>query len=172
MDDRRSYEFEGVRPTIHADAHVSREATLIGDVTVAADASVWPGVVLRGDVEPIEVGRASHVGDNATIHGATIGERVMLGHGAVLNEATVGDGSLIGFNATVNTGVVVGAGSIVASGTVIGDNHEIPPVSFVRGVPAEVTPLAETGIDPEAIFEEYESGGYTDLAARHGELFE
>ena len=172
MDDGYAFGFEGHRPQVDDAARVSQRATLVGDVTVGADASVWPGVVLRGDVGPVQVGRETHVGDNATIHATTIGDRVMLGHGVVCNEATIEDGSLIGFNATINTDVTVGDESIVAAGTVVGEEYEIPPRSFVRGVPAEVTPLAETTIDPEAIFEEYSTGEYTDLAARHDELFE
>ncbi|RDI71730.1 gamma carbonic anhydrase family protein [Halopelagius longus] len=170
--DGRTYEFEGGRPEIHESARVSREATLVGDVRVGADASVWPGVVLRGDVSAVRVGAESHVGDNAVLHAATLGERVMVGHGAVLNEAHVEDGALVGFNATVNTGVSVGADSIVASGTVVPEEYEIPPSSFVRGVPARVTPLSETEVDPTETFEAYHSGAYTDLASRHAELFE
>jgi carbonic anhydrase/acetyltransferase-like protein (isoleucine patch superfamily) len=170
--DRRNYDFEGNRPRIDEDARVSREATLVGDVIVGADASVWPGVVLRGDVAPVRVGAESHVGDNAVLHASTLGDRVMLGHGAVLNEASVEDGALVGFNATVNTGVVVGENSIVASGTVVPEEYEIPPRSFVRGVPARATPLSETDVDPAETFEAYHSGAYTDLASRHGELFE
>jgi len=171
MVDSREYAFEGVRPEIHEDARVSREATLVGDVRVDADASIWPGVVLRGDVAPVAVGRESHVGDNAVLHAVRLGDRVMVGHGAVLNEATVGDGSLIGFNTTVNAGVSVGERCIVASGTVVPQEADIPAESFVRGVPARTTPLEETTIDAEAIFEDYSTGGYTGLAARHEELF-
>ncbi|AZH27035.1 gamma carbonic anhydrase family protein [Haloplanus aerogenes] len=171
MVDSREYAFEGIRPEIHADARVSQEATLVGDVRVDADASIWPGVVLRGDVAPVEVGRESHVGDNAVLHAVTLGDRVMVGHGAVLNEATVDDGALVGFNTTVNAEVHVGERCIVASGTVVPQGYDIPPESFVRGVPARATPLAETTIDAEAIFEDYSTGGYTDLAARHEDLF-
>jgi carbonic anhydrase/acetyltransferase-like protein (isoleucine patch superfamily) len=171
MADSREYAFEGVRPEIHEDARVSREATLVGDVSVGADASVWPGVVLRGDVAPVEVGAESHVGDNAVLHAVAAGDRVMIGHGAVLNESTIGDGALVGFNATVNAEVTVGDRCIIASGTVVPQGYDIPPESFVRGVPARATPLDETNIDAEAIFEEYSTGGYTDLAARHGDLF-
>lgn len=171
MTDRRTYAFEGTAPTVDEEAAVSREATLVGEITVEAAASVWPGVVLRGDVAPVRVGEESHVGDNATIHASTLGERVMVGHGAVLNDATVEDGALVGFNATLNSRVGVGERSIVASGTVVPEGYDIPPESFVRGVPAEVTSLAETTIDPEAIFAEHSSGAYTNLAARHEELF-
>jgi len=172
MADRRKYEFEGVVPNVHDDAHVSRETTLIGDVTVEADASVWPGVVLRGDVGPVRIGRESHVGDNAVLHASSVGTQVMVGHGAVLNDATVQDGALVGFNTTVNTGVTIGARSIVASGTVVPEEYDVPADSFARGVPARVTPLAETTVDAAQIFDAYSSGEYTDLAERHGDLFE
>ncbi|SDC37712.1 gamma carbonic anhydrase family protein [Natrinema hispanicum] len=172
MVDRRTYAFEGTQPTIDETAQVSREATLVGDVDIGADASVWPGVVLRGDVGPVRIGRETHVGDNATIHASQLGEQVMVGHGAILNETTVEDRALVGFNATTNSDVTIGSGSIVAAGTVVPDGYDIPPESFVRGVPAEITPLEKTGIDAEAILEEYSSGEYTDLAKRHEELFE
>jgi carbonic anhydrase/acetyltransferase-like protein (isoleucine patch superfamily) len=172
MVDSRTYKFEGSSPSIDPEARVSRDSILVGNVTVAAEASVWPGVVLRGDIGPVRIGRGAHVGDNATLHAATLEERVMVGHGAVLNEATVETRALIGFNTTLNTDVAIGTGSIVAAGTVIPDGYTIPSESFARGVPAEITPLEETGIDAEAIFEEFSSGAYTDLANRHGDLFE
>jgi len=169
--DRRHYSFEGTEPSIDGDAHVSREATLVGDVSVGAGASGWPGVILRGDAQPVRIGPESHVGDNAVLHASSVGRKVMVGHGSILNEATVDDGALVGFNVTVNAGVVVGEGSILAAGTVVPDDYDIPPESFVRGIPARVTPLSETTIDPEAVFEAYHSGEYTDLAERHDELF-
>lgn len=169
--DSRQYTFDGTTPTIDDAARVSRESTLVGDVRVAANASVWPGVVLRGDVGPVTVGRESHVGDNATLHASTLGERVMVGHGAVLNESTVEDGALVGFNAAVS-GATVGADSIVAMGTVVLPGTDVPPESFAFGTPARYVPLAESGVDPEAVFEGYSSGGYADLANRHGALFD
>jgi carbonic anhydrase/acetyltransferase-like protein (isoleucine patch superfamily) len=172
MTDRRDYEFEGARPAVDPTAHVSRESTLVGDVTVGPDASVWPGVVLRGDVGPVTVGAEAHVGDNATVHASSVGDRAMVGHGAVLNDAVVGDGALVGFNATVGTGVEIGARSIVAAGTVVPEGYAVAPDSFVRGVPATVTPLSETNIDAEETFRAYSSGDYTDLAGRHTELFD
>lgn len=172
MVDSRTYEFEGSRPNVHDDASVAREATLVGAVRVGADASVWPGVVLRGDLAPVRIGSESHVGDNATIHASWVGDRVMVGHGAVLNEARVEDWSLVGFNATVNTDVTIGESSVVAAGTTIPEGRDIPPESFVRGVPARVTPLEETTVDPDSIFEHYSAAEYTDLAKRHEELFE
>lgn len=170
--DGRDYAFEGTAPDVDPDAHVTREATLVGDVTVGAHASVWPGAVLRGDVGPVRVGRAAHVGDGAVLHAATVADRAMVGHGAILNDATVEEDALVGFNATVPTGTVVGSGSVVAAGTVLPEGYDVPPASFARGVPARVTPLSETSLDPDAIFERYSSGAYTDLADRHGALFE
>ncbi|MFB6178818.1 MAG: gamma carbonic anhydrase family protein [Halorientalis sp.] len=170
MVDRRTYGFEGTKPEIHADAHVSREATVVGDVTVEADASVWPGVVLRGDVGSVRIGRQSHVGDNAVLHASAVGEHVMVGHGAVCNDTTVEDGCLIGFNSTL-TDSTIGEHSIIAMGTVVPEGYEVPPESFVRGMPASVTPLAETTIDPDAVFEAYSSGAYTNLVHRHDDLF-
>lgn len=171
MVDRREYAFEGTEPEIHGYAHVSREATVVGDVTVEANASVWPGVVLRGDVGPVVVGHQSHVGDNAVLHASELGEDVMVGHGAILNDTVVEDGVIVGFNSTV-TDSVIGEGSIVASGTVVPEGYEVPPHSFVRGMPASVTPLDETNIDPDAVFEAYSSGEYTNLAQRHEDLFD
>ncbi|SNZ18099.1 Carbonic anhydrase or acetyltransferase, isoleucine patch superfamily [Natronoarchaeum philippinense] len=171
MHDSRTYAFESDRPDVAESARVSREATLVGDVTVAADASIWPGVVLRGDVGPVRIGRQAHVGDTAVLHASSVGEDVMVGHGAVCNDAVVDDGALIGFNATLNSEVSVGTGSIVASGTVVPQGYSIPADSFARGVPAQVTPLSETTIDVDRIHEEFASGAYTDLAGRHEELF-
>jgi carbonic anhydrase/acetyltransferase-like protein (isoleucine patch superfamily) len=171
MVDRREYSFEGTEPDIHGYAHVSREATVVGEVTVEANASVWPGVVLRGDIGPVVVGHQSHVGDNAVLHASQLGEDVMVGHGAVLNESEVEDGSIVGFNSTV-TDSTIGERSIVASGTIVPEGYEVPARSFVRGMPATVTPLEETTIDPDAVFEAYHSGDYTNLAERHDDLFE
>jgi carbonic anhydrase/acetyltransferase-like protein (isoleucine patch superfamily) len=169
--DSREYAFEGSSPDIDGYAHVSNEATIVGDVTIGANANVWPGVVLRGDVGPVTVGHESAIGDNAVLHASTVGENVMVGHGAVLNDATVEDGALVGFNSTVSE-ATIGAGSIVAMGTVVPPGYDVPPDSFVRGMPASVTPLDETTIDPEAVFEAFSSGDYANLAERHEDLFE
>lgn len=130
------------------------------------------GWVLRGDVALVEIGREAHIGDNAVVHASTIGDRAMIGHGAVLDDAVVEEGVLIGFNTTVNTDVRVGDGCIVAAGTAIPEGHEIPAETHARGVPARVTPLEDTTIDPDETFRTYSSGAYTDLAKRHDDLFE
>jgi carbonic anhydrase/acetyltransferase-like protein (isoleucine patch superfamily) len=169
--DSREYTFEGEEPDVHGYAQVSADATVVGDVTIGPNANVWPGAVLRGDVGPVEVGRESAIGDNAVLHVSSVGERVMVGHGAILNDATVEDGALVGFNSTVSD-ATIGASSIVAMGTVVPPGYDVPPESFVRGMPASVTPLSETAIDPDAVFEAFSSGDYANLAARHEDLFE
>ena len=171
MPDRRHYGFEGREPEIDEGARVSHESTLVGDVTVGPDASVWPGVVLRGDVDPVVVGRESHVGDNATVHASKLGQRVMVGHSSVVNDSTVGDGSLVGFNSTVDQSQV-GRDCVVAAGAVVQQGTTVPDESFAYGVPANIVPLSETTIDVDRVFDDYHSGGYADLAERHDELFE
>ena len=169
--DSREYTFEGTGADIDASASVSRESTLVGDVTVGPDVTVWPGAVLRGDVGPGELGAGSAIGDNAVLHASTVGESGMVGHGAVLNDSHVGAETMVGFNATVSD-ATIGPRSIVAMGTVIPPGYEVPAESFARGTPARVTPLAETDIDREGVFEEYASGEYAHLTDGHDDLFE
>ena len=168
--DSREYGFEGDGPDVDATAAVSRESTLVGDVSVAADVTVWPGAVLRGDVGPVRLEEGSAIGDNAVLHASTVASGGMVGHGAVLNDATVGQEAMVGFNATVSE-ATVGARSLVAMGTVVPSGYEVPADSFVRGTPARVTPLAETDIDRDAVFEEFASGEYAHLRDGHDDLF-
>jgi carbonic anhydrase/acetyltransferase-like protein (isoleucine patch superfamily) len=136
-------------PRIAATAWVHPAATVIGDVTLGEDVSVWPTAVLRGDRDAILVGRSSNVQDGAVLHcdpgkPCVIGERVTIGHRAVVHGCTVEDGALIGIGAIVLNGAVVGAGSLVAAGAVVGEGMVIPPGSLVLGVPAKVRgPLNE-----------------------------
>lgn len=130
-------------PRVAATAWVHPSATLIGDVTLADDVSVWPGAVLRGDRDAIVVGVESNVQDGAVLHcdpgmPCRIGARVTIGHRAVVHGCTVEDGALVGIGAIVLNGAVVGAGSLVAAGAVVGEGQVIPPDSLVVGVPARV----------------------------------
>jgi carbonic anhydrase/acetyltransferase-like protein (isoleucine patch superfamily) len=130
-------------PRIATSAWVHASATLIGDVRLGEDVSVWPGAVLRGDRTSIKVGARTNVQDGAIIHSdpgfpCVIGERVTLGHRAVVHGCTIEDGALVGIGAVVLNGAVVGAGSLVAAGAVVGEGMKIPPDSLVVGVPAKV----------------------------------
>lgn len=133
----------GKEPQVDPDAFVAPTATVIGDVTLHAGASVWYGAVLRGDVERISVGAHSNVQDNCTLHAdpgfpVGVGERVSIGHNAVVHGATVEDDCLIGMGATVLNGAVIGAGSLVAAQALVPQGMRVPPGSLVTGVPAKV----------------------------------
>ena len=169
--DSREYTFEGKGADVDESAAVSRESTLVGDVTVGPNVTVWPGAVLRGDVGPVKLAAGSAIGDNAVLHASTVGEEGMVGHGAVLNDSHVEAGAMVGFNATVAE-TTIGTDSIVAMGTVIPSGYEVPPESFVRGTPARVTPLAETDIDRDAVFDQFASGEFAHLTEGHDDLFD
>jgi carbonic anhydrase/acetyltransferase-like protein (isoleucine patch superfamily) len=137
--------FGGVSPTIHPSAWIAPNATVIGNVTIEAEATVWFGAVLRGDdpEREIRVGARSSVQDNCVIHvsaeGPTLlGRGVTVGHGAVLESCTIGDGALIGMNAVVLQRARIGEGALVAAGAVVGAGTEIPPRSLAAGAPARV----------------------------------
>ena len=138
-----SLRFEGRTPQVHESAWIAPNASLIGKVRVHADASVWFGAVLRGDIDEIVLGAGSNLQDNAVVHTeagypAILGEHVSVGHGAVVHGATIEDGCLIGMNATVLTGAVIGRDSLVAAGSVVLEGASIPPRSLVAGVPGTV----------------------------------
>ncbi len=132
-----------IEPKVAGTAWVHSAATVIGDVTLGAHVSVWPGAVLRGDRDAIVVGDESNVQDGAVLHcdpglPCTIGRRVTIGHRAVVHGATVEDGALIGTGAIVLNGAVIGAGALVAAGAVVGEGKQIPANALVMGVPGRV----------------------------------
>ena len=130
---------DGAAPTVHETAYVHPEATLIGDVTLEADTSVWPGVVLRGDEAPIVIREGTNVQDNAICHERVeIGPYATVGHAAIVHNCTVGERALVGMNAVVLDGATVGDGSIVAAGSVVTEGTEVAPHSMVAGTPASV----------------------------------
>ena len=135
--------FEGKEPQIAPDAFVAAGATLIGDVVLEAESSVWFGAVLRGDFDRIVVGAGSCVQDNAVVHAAEglptiIGANVTVGHGAMLEGCVVEDGALIAMGAIVLQGARVGAGALVAAGSVVREGQTIPARMLAAGVPAAV----------------------------------
>ena len=130
--------YRGVVPKLGARAYVDTAATVIGDVELGDDVSIWPGAVLRGDVERIRVGARTNVQDGAVLHvthagpyspdgfPCIVGADVTIGHAAVVHACTIGDECLIGMHATVLDGAVVehhafvGAGALIAPGKVVG----------------------------------------------------
>lgn len=137
------YPYREASPSIAQGAFVAPSADVIGRVTIAEDASVWFGAVLRGDGEALAVGRGSNIQDGAVCHAdpgfpLQIGEGVTVGHRAVVHGARVGDGALVGMGATLLNGSVLGEGAILAAGAVLPEGREIPPKTLAAGVPARV----------------------------------
>ncbi|AGB36605.1 gamma carbonic anhydrase family protein [Natronococcus occultus] len=135
--------FEGTTPSIADSAFVSEMAYLIGDVTLEENASVWPFTCLRGDYGPISVGEGSNVQDFTMLHEATVGSGVTIGHNVVIDRATVGDDVLVGISSTILPGATVGDDCIVAAGTLLREEQEVPSGHMAYGAPAEVRPLSE-----------------------------
>lgn len=130
-------------PQIDPTAYVSKNATLIGDVRIAKNASVWPACVLRADINSIELGENSNIQDGTMVHladdaGVVIGENTTIGHGAIIHACTIGNGCLIGMGAIVLDKAVIGDNCIVGAGTLVTKNTVIPAGSLVLGSPAKV----------------------------------
>jgi carbonic anhydrase/acetyltransferase-like protein (isoleucine patch superfamily) len=145
--------YEGRTPRIAPTAFIAPTATVIGDVTIGEEASIWFGAVLRGDVGRIEVGARANVQDNAVLHTTdriptVVGEGVTIGHGAVLEGCTVERGAVVGMNAVLLHQVVVGEESVIAAGSVVTDGTQIPPRTVAAGAPCQVRkPLGGASAD-------------------------
>ena len=114
-----------------------------GDVTIGAESSVWYGCVVRGDRSPVLVGARCNIQDGAIIHEAPeysvrIGEDVSLGHGAIVHGATLGDRGLVGIRAVVLNGAMVGSDCIIGAGSVVTPGTQVPEGSVVMGIPGRV----------------------------------
>jgi carbonic anhydrase/acetyltransferase-like protein (isoleucine patch superfamily) len=135
--------FNGKTPRIGKNVFIAPTATIIGDVEIQDNSSIWYGAVLRGDTEAITVGSNTNIQDNCTVHAdpgrpARIGDRVTVGHNAVVHGCTVGDDSLIGINAVVLNGARIGSGAIIGAGAVVKEGQVIGPCQLAMGVPAAV----------------------------------
>ena len=128
---------------IHPSAFIAPSATVMGDVTVGADSSVFFGAVARSELVPIVIGQRTNIQDNCVLHAdpglpMTIGDGVTVGHGAILHSCTVGDNSLIGMGAIVLNGAAIGQNCIVAAGALVPQGMVVPDGSLVMGSPAKV----------------------------------
>ncbi len=138
----RSY--QGNRPKFPSSCYIDLSAQLIGDVALGEQSSVWMNAVLRGDVNAIRVGSCSNVQDCAVLHGqrnlypVVIGDWVTIGHNATVHGCTVEDMVVIGMGATVLNNVRVGEGSIIAAGSVVPEHTVVPPRTLWAGVPAKL----------------------------------
>jgi gamma-carbonic anhydrase len=136
--------YRNIWPTLSRDAWVAENATLVGDIEIGEETSIWYGATLRGDVGRIRIGKRSNVQDMACIHmtkrvsDAIVGDEVTIGHAALIHGAVVEDLCLIGMGAILLDNAVVGSGSIVGAGALVTGNTKIPPRSLVLGRPAKV----------------------------------
>lgn len=137
------YTYKSHTPKIAKTALVHPSAIIIGDVTIGEHSTVWPGAVLRGDLQPIVVGDYTNIQDNVTVHVMTdapihIGSYVTIGHNAVIHCSKVGDNTLIGMGAILLGYGEVGHNSVVGAGTLITEHKKLPNNSMIYGTPAKV----------------------------------
>ncbi len=130
-------------PTIHPSAWIVPSATVIGDVTLAEQSSVWYGAVLRGDINRIIIGPRSNIQDNAVVHldtsyPTTMGELVTVGHSAIVHACKIDNEVLVGMGAIILDDVEVGARSIIGANALVTLGTKIPPGSLVLGSPAKI----------------------------------
>ena len=131
---------------------IAQSAILVGDVIIEEDVGIWFGAVLRGDNEPISVGRGSNIQELSVLHTdmgypLVIGEGCTIGHRAILHGCSIGAHSLVGMGATVLNGARIGRNCLVGANALVTEGKDIPEGSLVVGMPAKVVrPLTEAEI--------------------------
>lgn len=164
------YRFGEFTPQLGRNVFVAPNAAVIGRVRVRDEASIWYGVVVRGDVGPIDIGARTNIQDNSVLHvtegktGVWIGDDVVIGHRALVHECRVEDLALIGMGCVILDGALIGRGAIVAAGAVVREGQIVPPLALVAGVPAEIRKIL-----PEATLEarRVHAKHYVDLAREY-----
>lgn len=160
--------FEGKTPQIHPSAWIAPNATIIGDVCIEEDASVWYGAVVRGDFAPVVIGAGSNIQECSVVHAppnlaTEIGKGVTVGHLCMIHGAVIGDDCLIGNGTTVLDGARIGQGSFIAAHSLVG--KEVPAGVMAAGSPAVVkkeiagTPMGQAPKENARL--------YAELARRH-----
>ena len=154
----RSY--RGRTPKIPSSAYIDPDAVVIGDVTIGEDSSVWPGVVIRGDVNWIRIGARTNIQDGSVLHvmmdthPLQLGDAVTIGHGVILHGCTIESRVLIGMGSVLLNGAKIGTGSIVAAGTLVPEGTVVPPGSLFMGHPGKfrraLTPEDQASIEAYA----------------------
>lgn len=138
------YQLDGVGPSLENDTvWVAENASVVGDVHLADQSSVWFGVVIRCDNEPVHIGARSNIQDNSVLHSdpgspLKIGEDVTVGHKAMLHGCTIGDNSLVGIGATILNGAIIGKNCLIGAHALITEGKVIPDNSMVVGAPGRV----------------------------------
>lgn len=139
------YSLDGIDPQIPAIGFhwIAPSAVLIGDVRIEEDVSIWFGAILRGDNEPISIGKGSNIQENSVLHTdmgypLTIGTGCTIGHRAMLHGCTIGNNSLVGMGATILNGATIGNNCLIGAGALVTEGKIIPDNSLVVGMPAKV----------------------------------
>ena len=135
--------FLRARPQLGQGVYIAKGATVFGDVRLGDYSSVWCNAVLRGDINRIVIGHHSNVQDNSVLHladdyGCIIGNYVTVGHNAIVHACTVEDEVLVGMGSVILDGAVIGAQSVIGAGALVPQGAKIPPGSMVLGVPGKV----------------------------------
>lgn len=136
--------YDGHSPRLGDRVFVAENATLIGNVTLGDDCSIWYGAVLRGDVHSIRIGARTNIQDNCVLHvtkgthAINIAEEVTIGHGVIAHGCTIARGALIGMGSRVLDGAKVGELALIGAGALVSEGIEIPPRTLAVGVPAKV----------------------------------
>ena len=161
--------YRGIHPKLAPGVYIDPAAVVIGDVELAADVSIWPMAVVRGEVNYIRVGARSNVQDGSVLHTddgirLDVGDDVTLGHQVMLHGCSVGDGSLLGIQAVVLNGAKIGRNCLVGAGALVTEGKEFPDGSLILGAPAK----AVRAVTAEQI-ERLRHGArhYVDNAERH-----
>ena len=164
------FSFEGKSPRVHPTAFIAPTATLVGDVVVEENASVWYNAVLRADFQSIVIRRGANVQDCSVLHvtpmgGVEVGAGATVGHLCMVHAATLGEECLVGNSSTVLDGARIGARAMIAAGSLVTPGTEIPEAVLAMGAPCKVRgPLAGT---PAERWVQMNPAGYQALAQRH-----
>jgi len=147
----------------------AHNCTVVGDVTLDENASVWFGAVIRGDVAPVRIGKRTNVQDNAVVHCDTgvenvIEDDVVIGHGAIVHGQFVGRGSLIGMGATVLSRTKIGSECLIAAGAVVPPGLVVPDRMTVMGVPGKIVRPVK---DEELKYMRWLTEHYVELAMKY-----
>jgi carbonic anhydrase/acetyltransferase-like protein (isoleucine patch superfamily) len=137
------YQLDSHTPEVAESAWIADNAQVMGAVHLAANASVWFGVTVRGDTETISIGEGSNIQDGSVLHAdvgkpLTVGKNVTVGHMVMLHGCTIGDESLIGIGAVVLNGAKIGKNCLVGAGSLVTEGKEFPDGSMIMGSPAKV----------------------------------
>lgn len=161
--------YKNKKPNIHESCFVADNASIIGDVNIGKNSSVWFGAVIRGDEDSINIGENSNIQDNVILHcnegyPIKIGNYVSVGHGAIVHGATIGDNVIIGMGSIIMDGAVIGDNTMIGAGAVCTENMIIPNGSVAVGMPAKVIKNAE---EYNSSLTKLNASAYMDLAEEY-----